>query len=60
MQQTRPRRGIREGGYVLVACALASIVLLGFVGLSIDLGRMYSIRAEAQAFVDSASVAAAR
>jgi Flp pilus assembly protein TadG len=54
------RRGQRERGYILVATAFAIPFLLGVGGLSLDIGRMYITKAEAQAFADSASLAAAR
>jgi len=33
-------------------------VLLGAVGLAVDLGRMYIVKGEAQTFADSAALAA--
>jgi Flp pilus assembly protein TadG len=47
-------------GYILVATALSLPFLLGVGGLAIDIGRMYITKNEAQAYVDSASLAAAR
>ena len=46
--------------YILVATALSLPFLLGVGGLAIDIGRMYITKNEAQAYVDSASLAAAR
>jgi Flp pilus assembly protein TadG len=54
------RRADRRRGYILVATALSIPFLLGVCGLSIDIGRMYITKTEAQAFADSASLAAAR
>ena len=51
------RQGRR--GYILVAMSLSSMFLLGVLGLAIDIGRMYISKNEAQAYVDSASLAAA-
>lgn len=45
-------------GYVLMAFALSALAVVGMVGLSVDLGRLYIAKQEAQAFVDAASVAA--
>src|SRR5579884_4046382 len=53
-----PRSG--ERGYILVATTLSLTFLLGVLGLGIDLGRMYIAKTEAQAYVDSASLAAAQ
>src|SRR4051795_13634109 len=54
------RRLRRNRGYILVATALSIPFLLGVSGLAIDIGRMYITKTEAQAFVDSASLVAAR
>jgi Flp pilus assembly protein TadG len=54
------RRLRRNRGYILVAVALSIPFLLGVCGLSIDVGRMYITKTEAQAFADSAALAAAR
>jgi Flp pilus assembly protein TadG len=43
----------------MVATALSFVFLLGAVGLSIDIGRMYITHNEVQAYADSASLAAA-
>src|SRR4051812_43148796 len=48
----------RRRGYILVATAFSLVFLLGVCGLSIDIGRMYVTKNEAQAYVDSASLAA--
>jgi Flp pilus assembly protein TadG len=55
------RHGARSSrrGYVLVALSLGLVFLLGMAGLSVDVGRMYIAKSEAQSYVDSASFAAA-
>ena len=45
-------------GYVLLSVGAAAIVLMGAVGLAVDLGRMYIVKGEAQTFADSAALAA--
>jgi Flp pilus assembly protein TadG len=55
--QRRTRRG--ERGYVLVVMALTGVVLFGFLGLAMDVGRMYIAKNEAQAFADAGALAAA-
>src|SRR6266851_3662183 len=49
----------RERGFVLITMAAAAIVLIGVVGLSVDIGRMYIAKNETQVFCDSAAAAAA-
>ena len=49
----------RERGFVLVTAAIGFAVVLGAAGLAVDLGRVYITRSEAQAFADSAALAAA-
>jgi Flp pilus assembly protein TadG len=46
-------------GMVLIAAALTIIFLVGMLGLTFDLARMYTAKNELQAYVDSASIAAA-
>lgn len=53
------RRFKTRNGYVLIAFTLGLFFLLGVVGLGIDLGRMYVVKSEAQAFVDAAALNAA-
>ena len=45
-------------GYVLVATATAVLVLLGMLGLCLDLARLYIIKNELQTYADAASIAA--
>jgi len=44
---------------VLVLTAVSAIALVGALGLTVDLGRMYITKSEAQSFADSAAIAAA-
>lgn len=52
--------GQRRRGFVLVLTAVSAIALVGVLGLTVDLGRMYITKSEAQSFADSAAIAAAR
>ena len=54
------RRLERESGQVAVLVALCLVLLAGAVGLAIDSGRAYLVRARLSAAVDAASLAAAR
>jgi Flp pilus assembly protein TadG len=45
-----------ESGQMLVMVALSTLVLFGIVGLAIDLGRMYIMRAELSRAVDAAAL----
>lgn len=49
-----------QKGQILIVFAVSIIVLLGLVGLSIDVGIAYSVRAKLNAAVDAASIAASR
>jgi Flp pilus assembly protein TadG len=62
MREQANRRFTYRGrrGYILVGSALSLPFLLGVSGLAIDIGRMYIAKNEAQAYVDSAAVAAAQ
>lgn len=48
-----------EKGFVLISAALGGLVLLGLLGLSFDIGHMYIVKNEAQAYVDAGAVDAA-
>jgi Flp pilus assembly protein TadG len=50
----------RERGAVVVIVAIALIALIGFVGLALDLGKLYVVRSELQNSADSCALAAAR
>jgi Flp pilus assembly protein TadG len=45
-------------GFVLIAMAVAAIVVFGCLGLSVDVGRMYVAKNEAQAYADAAALTA--
>jgi hypothetical protein len=49
-----------ERGAVAVLVALALVVLIGLVGLVLDLGKLYVVRSELQNSMDSCALAAAR
>jgi Flp pilus assembly protein TadG len=46
-------------GYVVLATAVSVFVIIGMLGLAVDLGRLFIIKSEAQAFADSAAILAA-
>lgn len=50
----------RQRGQVLVLVGLTLIVLIGAVGLAIDSGRAYGVKARLNAAVDAAAIAGAR
>lgn len=50
----------RQGGAILVLVALSMVILLAAVGLAIDSGLGYIVKAKLNAAVDAASLAAAR
>src|SRR5579859_2189371 len=55
--------GSRQGnkrGFIILVTAASMIVLVGMLGLAVDLGRVYIIKNEAQAYADVAAIAAAR
>jgi Flp pilus assembly protein TadG len=54
----RAAQGPREKGYVLLTMATAAIALFGALGLAVDVGRLFIGKSEAQAFCDSAALAA--
>ena len=52
------RRNSRKGFSLLLAgCCLT--VMIGMFGLTVDLGRIYVVKSEIQAFADAAAMAAA-
>lgn len=53
-----PKRRKGERGFTLLTAALCIVVLIGMVGLAVDIGRMYIAKSEVQVFTDSASLAA--
>lgn len=52
---TRPR----ERGFVLVTVGVCLVAMMAMLGLAIDIGRMYIVSNESQAYVDAASLTAA-
>ena len=52
-------RNVRERGFVLVTMAITVIALVGILGLSVDVGRMFITKNETQAYCDAAALAAA-
>jgi hypothetical protein len=46
-------------GYVLITFTLSLLAVVGAVGLTVDIGRMYITRGEARSFCDAAALAAA-
>ncbi len=48
----------RQSGYVLLTAAAGVVVILGVLGLCLDLGRMYVAANELQTYSDAASIAA--
>jgi Flp pilus assembly protein TadG len=51
--------GRRSRGVVLITFAISMIVIMGMMGLAVDLGRSYIVRNEAQAFADAGALAGA-
>ncbi len=50
----------RQRGSVAVAVALSLVVLVGFLGVVVDLGRMYVVKTELQNAADACALAAAK
>ncbi len=58
--QPRKRAGrAARKGFALVMTAICIIVLIGMMGLAVDLGRAFIVKNEAQSFTDAAALAAA-
>jgi hypothetical protein len=49
----------KRRGFVLITLAGSAIVVVGMLGLATDLGRLYIVRNESQAYADSAALGAA-
>ena len=49
----------QERGFVLIAMALSAVGLIAFLGLAVDMGRMFIAKNETQAYCDSAALVAA-
>ncbi|MBC8746946.1 MULTISPECIES: TadE/TadG family type IV pilus assembly protein [Paraburkholderia] len=52
--------GHRERGMVSIIVALSLVVLIGFVGLALDLGKLYVTKSELQNSADACALSAAR
>ncbi|WP_237718180.1 TadE/TadG family type IV pilus assembly protein [Cupriavidus sp. BIS7] len=55
-----PRIHARQRGAVAIIVALMIVVLVGFIGLALDLGKLYVSKSELQNRADSCALAAAR
>lgn len=55
-----PRRGMSERGVTAIVFLLMLIAMMGFVGMALDLGRVYNRKVELQHVADAAALAAAR
>jgi uncharacterized membrane protein len=49
----------KRRGFVLIAMSITMLLLLAFMGLAFDVGRIYIARNEAQVFTDAAALTAA-
>ncbi len=56
----RTKHHSSQRGQVLILVALLLVVLIGFVGLAIDSGRTYGVKAKLNSAVDAAAIAGAR
>ena len=54
------RRKGREGGFSLLMIAVTATVMFGILGLAFDIGRMFIVKNELQAFVDASALASCR
>src|SRR5258706_5810451 len=54
-----PTRRKGERGMVLMTMAICAIALIGAMGLAVDLGHIFIVKNETQAYVDAAAIAAA-
>ena len=50
---------VSQRGFVLIATCIALTILLAMAGFAIDIGRMYVIKSELQAYADAAALSAA-
>jgi hypothetical protein len=50
----------RQEGAVIITVALMMFFLLGFIGIAVDLGRMFVVKTELQTAMDSCALAAAQ
>ena len=52
------RRRSCQRGFVLITMGVAAVALFGALGMAIDLGRMFIVKNETQAFCDAGAIAA--
>ena len=50
---------VRQRGFVLIGMGVSMVLMLSFLGLAFDFGRIYIARNETQLFTDAAAMAAA-
>ena len=50
---------MRQRGFVLIGMGVSMVLMLAFLGLAFDFGRIYIARNETQLFTDAAAMAAA-
>jgi len=55
-QDSGRRRRSRERGIALLATAFGLVAIIGIAGISVDLGRMYVVKGELQAYTDAAAI----
>jgi Flp pilus assembly protein TadG len=61
MKPLKPwRLGQRQGGQILILMAASMTILIGMVGLAIDSGLAYGVKAKLESAVDAATIAGAR
>jgi Flp pilus assembly protein TadG len=53
-------KAAKHRGFVILMTAVSAVVLVGMLGLAVDLGRVYIVKNEAQGFADIAALSAAR
>ena len=58
MLSTRTPMRSRQGGAVIITTALLLLFLLGFMGVALDLGRLFILKTELQTSMDSCALAA--
>jgi hypothetical protein len=60
MARARPRSARSQQGAVIVTACLFMFLLLGFMGIALDLGRAYLVKSELQSALDSCALSAAQ
>jgi hypothetical protein len=59
MREAKRITRTRQRGFVLIASAIAAVIVIGALGMAVDLGRMFVVKTETQNFVDSMALEAA-